>query len=548
MACWDHFPEPNGREFLDYFSSYWKLLRHWKEARPNAIAIQAGDQSCTWSSLHSLAEQLVRSLNREKIQPGHRVLVHLGDGPSLIAAIAAIDACRAVYVPVNTRFPGNQKAALAQLCSANFLLLDSDCDELAASARPCGADLIHGLRLLAYTRTDQHRFLTQARAANHRLEEDFAVAVTSATTAAAKAIMVNQFSTLATGSALVDALRVTPEDAILPLVPLTSHLNLCCSIPALFVSGARLLIRQAKGELDQVLGWAQSHGMSVTVGVPTNYVQMLSCVGTGKFEFPHRVRGIVAGSVCDETVLRSVRQSLGLRLCNHYGMSEFGGVSSVCVDEIEEDVVYRSAGRPFPWVETKVAASDGGKPGEILIRGPGRFRSALTDIPEMQKRVSADGWLHTGDFGVIGRHGEIRVSGRSGDMAIRGGNNVFFAEIESVFRESAAVADVIAFSLPDPVLGESLCVCVVPFDGIGPVPEEMFSFAAKRLPSFKIPDFLAFVPSIPATANGKLLRRSIQHQAASGDLPLIANNNGRSEPENSRNRSRGGRYASAAGD
>jgi acyl-CoA synthetase (AMP-forming)/AMP-acid ligase II len=548
MSCWDHYPEPDEPGFLDHFSSYWLLLRQWKELRPHAVAIQAGDQGCSWSSLHSLAEELVRALECEQIQPGDRVLVHLAEGPSLIAAIAALDACRGVYVPVNTRFPGNQKAALARLCSAKFLLLDCDCEELAASARPCGGSLMNGLRLFAYPAADQHRSMTLARAAAHRLEEDFAVAVTSATTGAAKAIMVNQFSTLATGNALATALRITAEDAILPLIPLTSHLNLCCSIPALFVSGARLLIRQVKSELGQELGWAQSHNLSVTVGVPTNYVQMLALLGAGKIDVPAGLRGIVAGSVCDESVVRSVRHNLELQLCNHYGMSEFGGVSSVCLDDSDEDVVYRSAGRPFPWVETTVAGPDGIEPSEIMVRGPGLFRSALTHIPEMQKRVSADDWLHTGDFGVFGRNGELRVSGRSGDMAIRSGNNVFFAEVESAFRESAAIEDVIAFCIPDPVLGEAICACLVPLEGKRPTPEEMFAFAAKHLPSFKIPDFLAFVPSIPANLNGKLLRRSMQHQAVSGELLLIKNRRFRSSPGVSTKLSLGESNASAAGD
>src|ERR1700761_7359716 len=190
MSCWDKYPEPHEPGFLDHFSSYWLLLQQWKESRPHAVAIQSGDQGCSWSALHSLAEELLRAFESEQIQPGDRVLVHLAEGPSLIAAIAALDACRGVYVPVNTRFPENQKAALARLCSAKFLLLDGDCEELAAFARPCGRSLTHGLRLFAYSADDQERCLTPVRAAKHRLEEDFAVAVTSATTGAAKAIMV----------------------------------------------------------------------------------------------------------------------------------------------------------------------------------------------------------------------------------------------------------------------------------------------------------------------------------------------------------------------
>jgi acyl-CoA synthetase (AMP-forming)/AMP-acid ligase II len=466
------------------------------------------------------SEGICRSLERRGAVPGDRVLVHLQDGPLLMASIAALEALRAVYVPVNIKLPEEQKANVLAISNPRFLLHDgTGMGRLAAFSTPVEPSPCDGLTLSTISNTRQGASLPRGGHAAHRLEEDFAVATTSATTGAAKAIVVNQFSTLATGYALAMALQLGPDDAILPMVPLTSHLNLCCSIPASFLTGSPLLLPGSGRNVYAALPWALERGVGLLVGVPTNYLQLVQSIVSSSTSELNGLRAIVAGSVCNESVLRLVRERLGIALCNHYGMSEFGGVSSVCLDDREENLVYCSTGRPFPWVEARITGT-GSEASELLVRGPGLFRSSLTNLAEMEKRVSPEGWLHTGDFGTIGPSGEIRVAGRAGDMAIRCGNNVFFAEIEATFRESSEVGDVVAFSLPDPVLGEAICACIIPANGTISSVQDMFSFAAGRLPFFKLPDYLTFRAHIETNLNGKVLRRAIQAEAKSGDLRL----------------------------
>lgn len=520
MALLDPLPQRHEPGFLDRFSCYSALLRRWIQERPDAPAIRCGNADWSWRWMLKASEGICRSLERRGAAPGDRVLVHLQDGPLLMASIAALEALRAVYVPVNIKLPEEQKANIFTISNPKFLLHDgTGIGGLAAFSTPVEPSPCEGLALSTISNAQQGAYLPWGGHADHRLEEDFAVATTSATTGAAKAIVVNQFSTLATGYALAIALQLGPDDAILPMVPLTSHLNLCCSIPASFLTGAPLLLPGSGRNVYTALPWALERGVGLLVGVPTNYLQLVQSIASSSTSELNGLRAIVAGSVCDESVLRLVRERLGIALCNHYGMSEFGGVSSVSIGDHEEDLVYRSTGRPFPWVEARTSGTGNG-PAELLVRGPGLFRSSLTNLAEMEKRASPERWLHTGDFGTIGPSGEIRVTGRAGDMAIRCGNNVFFAEIEATFRESVDVGDVVAFSLPDPVMGEAICVCIIPANGTIPSAQDMFSFAAGRLPFFKVPDYVAFRPHIETNLNGKVLRRAIQAEAKSGALSL----------------------------
>jgi len=521
MPLLDPIPRPHEPGFLDRFSSFSALLRRWNRERPDAPAVQIGNTSLSWRWVLTSAEGIQSALERCGVKPGDRVIVHLEDAPGLIASIAAIDEVRAVYVPVNVRLPDEQKANICAISNAKFVLQGESASIGLPSCISVKPPPYDGLMLSTISNTRQEIALPWRVGAGHRLEEDFAVATTSATTAAAKAIVVNEFSVLATGYALATALELGPDTAILPMVPLTSHLSLCCSIPASFLTGAPLLIPSSRRHIRGTLSWAIENRLTLLVGVPTNYLQLLQSFSNSCDPPLQGLRGIVAGSVCDEGVIRAVRNRLGMALCNHYGMSEIGGVSSVCLIDRDEELIYRSTGLPFPWVEARLH-NDGTEPAELLIRGPGLFRSSLSNIPEMQKRVSPEGWLHTGDFGTIGPSGEIRICGRAGDMAIRCGNNIFFAEIEAVFRESDLVSDAVAFSLPDPILGEAVCACIVLANGALPSAEDMFSFAAERLPSFKVPDFLTFRSQIETNLNGKVLRRTIQNEAKLGGLPLCS--------------------------
>src|SRR5205823_3011573 len=151
-------------------------------------------------------------------------------------------------MPVNPKLPADQKARILAFARANFLLQDDAVDGPIRQSGYSSAEEWDRLTLSHLPRRPDHEEPSTRFGSTgpHRLQEDFAIAISSATTGAAKAIIINQFSPLATGHAMAAALRISADDGILPMVPLTSHLNLCCSIPASLVSGAPLLIPAPK--------------------------------------------------------------------------------------------------------------------------------------------------------------------------------------------------------------------------------------------------------------------------------------------------------------
>jgi O-succinylbenzoic acid--CoA ligase len=153
-------------------------------------------------------------------------------------------------------------------------------------------------------------------------------------------------------------------------------------------------------------------------------------------------------------------------------------------------------GWPLPGVELRI---DGAGPGEVLVRGPTVAPGAL----------APDGWLHTGDLGVLDQRGRLQIVGRAADTIISGGENVSPAEVEAVLLEHPAVADAAVFGREHPDWGEVVLAAVVVRDGAAVGAEELRAHCAARLARFKTPKEVQFVQRLPRTGSGKLLRREL---------------------------------------
>jgi acyl-CoA synthetase (AMP-forming)/AMP-acid ligase II len=215
----------------------------------------------------------------------------------------------------------------------------------------------------------------------------------------------------------------------------------------------------------------QDANVNFVHGVPTHFVRLLSYLEQNE-EFRLQIEqlkaiGLVSGAACSPQVIRKVRNELGIKLCNHYGLAEFGGVSVVALDEQDSETIYESVGKPFDWVrlaivDASIEPVSQGTVGEVLLQGPGLMKAYYGQHKETRKKITSDGWLRTADLGMLDKNGNLRLVGRSSDMIIRCGNNVYPIEIETTLREHPQVFDAVAFGLPDIELGESICACIVP--------------------------------------------------------------------------------------
>jgi len=207
-----------------------------------------------------------------------------------------------------------------------------------------------------------------------------------------------------------------------------------------------------------------------------------------------------------------------------FGMTETSPVSlQTAIDDPLERKV-GSVGRIHPHVEVKVVDGDGrtvppGTPGEFCTRGYSVMLGYWNDEAKTGEAIDAEGWMHTGDLGTFDAEGYGNVVGRSKDMAIRGGENVYPAEIEDVLYQHPVVADAQVFGVPDDRFGEELCAWIRVKPGAKMSEEEVRSFCRDRIAHFKVPRYVRFVQEFPTTVTGKI-QKFVMRQRMIDELGL----------------------------
>jgi fatty-acyl-CoA synthase len=183
-----------------------------------------------------------------------------------------------------------------------------------------------------------------------------------------------------------------------------------------------------------------------------------------------------------------------------------------------------SVGRIHPHVEVKVVDLEGhtvpvGAAGEFCTRGYSVMLGYWNDPAKTKEAIDGDGWMHTGDLGTLDDEGYGNVVGRSKDMAIRGGENVYPVEIENILYQHPAIADAQVFGVPDERFGEELCAWISVKQGATMVEEDVRSFCKDRIAHFKIPRYVRFVDEFPTTVTGKI-QKFVMRQRMIDELGL----------------------------
>jgi O-succinylbenzoic acid--CoA ligase len=268
-----------------------------------------------------------------------------------------------------------------------------------------------------------------------------------------------------------------------------------CALPLAHVGGLSILIRSAiygttavlheRFEASAVARALSEEGITVVSLVPTTLARVLD---TG-LERPEKLRCALLGGAPASPALLERAAAAGVPVAQTYGLTE--ACSQVTTSPPGEPA---TAGPPLPGVELRLAPD-----GEILVGGQ-------TVAPGA---VAADGFLHTGDLGLLDEQGRLTVTGRKADTIVSGGENVAPTEVEAVLLGHPAVLDAGVFGAPDPEWGEAVSATVVLRRGQAATEEELRAYCAERLARFKVPKAIGFATALPRTASGKLLRRAL---------------------------------------
>ncbi len=279
------------------------------------------------------------------------------------------------------------------------------------------------------------------------------------------------------------------------------------------------LVPMATFDLDAVAGLIESERISVIPGPPTIYQSLLNHPGFDASRTSTLRLAVTGAAVVPVELVERMRSELGFdTVVTAYGMTEASGCATICRREDDAETIATTSGRAFPGVEVKVVDDDGatlpaGDAGEVLVRGYNVMDGYFNDPEQTAETITADGWLRTGDVGVMNDAGYVTITDRKKDMFIVGGFNAYPAEIERLLLGHPDVAQAAVVGVPDERLGEVGHAFVIPTHGSDPDPAEIAAWAREHMANFKAPRVVAVVDALPLNASGKVLKYELRDRA-----------------------------------
>jgi malonyl-CoA/methylmalonyl-CoA synthetase len=324
---------------------------------------------------------------------------------------------------------------------------------------------------------------------------------TSGTTGTPKGALLTHSNLLSSAAALRLAWRWTERDRLVLALPLFHAHGLAVGLNGTLLSGASAVLLP-RFDAATVLDAAKAHEATLFFGVPTMYARLAAEPRAAELS---RLRLCVSGSAPLPAALhRRIEELSGQRILERYGMTE-----TLMLTSNPHDGERRpgTVGLPLPGVELRLADGDGDS-GEILVRGPNVFAGYWRNPEATRAVLDKDGWFHTGDVGELDDAGYLRISGRSRELIITGGYNVYPREVEDALTAHAGVAEAAVIGVPDDEWGEVVTAFVVLRDPHVDV-ETLQGHARERLAPYKVPRRIHFLDALPRNAMGKVVKQHL---------------------------------------
>jgi fatty-acyl-CoA synthase len=342
---------------------------------------------------------------------------------------------------------------------------------------------------------------------------------TSGTTGVPKGVMLTHRNQVNNGLLLARGMRYTEKDRICIAVPLYHCFGCVIGNMAALASGAAMVLPNWTFEPRATLNAVQAEKCTSLYGVPAMFIAELGLPDFSSFDLSSLRTGMMAGASCPIEIMKRVSTEMHCpQLTIGYGQTESTPV--VTMSELDDPLELRvcTIGKALPATEMKIASPvDGttlplGKQGEVCARGY-MVMKGYDDEPEATSQaIDSEGWLHTGDLGVMRPDGYIHLTGRAKDMIIRGGENIYPREIEEFLYTHPKVAEVQVVGLPDEGLGEVVLAWIRLRTGETATDTEIREFCREKIAHFKIPEHIRFVDAFPTTVTGKVQKFKIREQ------------------------------------
>lgn len=347
---------------------------------------------------------------------------------------------------------------------------------------------------------------------------------TSGSTGTPKAVQLRGSSFCRHAGELTRALQVKPGEVFFIPVPFAHVYGVVALHTAL--SHHATVATLVKYRPEQAMSLITSVHANVYLGVSTMYLRELRENQNNEWDLSCLRAGLVAGASSPLAVFEEYEKRYGTVLVNSYGMTETA--ATLTVAELDDPLRERAAsvGHPIAGAEVRTAPLDaqgdglacpypaepdgGWRRGELVCKTPSLADGIIAEDGILNRPLDAEGWLHTGDIGWVDANNYVWVDGRVKDMIIRGGINIYPAEVENTYQDHPQVAECCLVGYPDPDLGERTCLCVIMNEGADLSMFAMREYAKGRIEKCKIPDLVMKMDEFPRLGNGKIDKKELQ--------------------------------------
>ncbi|MFI8533965.1 FadD3 family acyl-CoA ligase [Streptomyces aquilus] len=508
------------------------LVRSAVERYPEAEAVVEGRTRVTYAELGARVERAAAACIANGVEPGDRVAIWAPNTLDwIVAALGAVSA-GAVLVPLNTRFKGAEAADVLRRSGARLLFVTGTflgTSYVASLRRAVGEGLpaLEQVVVLADDAPADYRTLkdflasgegvgtaeVRQRAAAVDGSSPSDIVFTSGTTGRPKGAVITHAQTLRGYEIWSDLAGLRQGDRYLIVNPFFHTFGYKAGVIACLMRGATM-IPQPVFNVDTVLANLASEAVSVLPGPPTLLQSLLDHPARTSYDLSALRLVVTGAAVVPLTLVERLRDELGVStVLTAYGLSEASGIVTMCRRGDAPSVIASTSGRAIPGTEVRVEAPVG-EPGEVLVRGFNVMRGYFEDAAATAEVLTPDGWLRTGDVGVLDASGNLRITDRLKDMFIVGGFNAYPAEIEQLLSLHPDVTDVAVIGVPDTRLGEVGKAYVVRREGAVLTSDDLIAWARREMANYKVPRAVEFVRQLPRNASGKVVKGELRRTAA----------------------------------
>lgn len=487
------------------------LLTTTAAKHPERIAVRLDDAAVPYGALDAGSQRVAGLLRELGVQPGDRVGVMLPNVPHFPLAYYGALRLGAVVVPMNPLLSKREVAYYLKDSGAKLLLAWHGFAESAEG----GAAEVDGAEVLLVEPTDIAQRVGAAEPiaeVAHKDGDDTAVVLyTSGTTGQPKGAELTHNSIGSNVKACLSLFDPTPEDVFFGGLPFFHVFGQTATLNVAVAVGAEVTLLP-RFDPTVALEIVQRDKVTIFMGVPTMHGAILHHPKRADYDTSSLRLFVSGGSALPVEVLKGITDTFGTPILEGYGLSETSPVASFSRRDLPQKP--GSIGVAIEDVELRIVDDEGnevpvGEVGELQVKGPNVMKGYWKNPEATAKAIDAEGWFSTGDMAKKDEDDFYFIVDRKKDLIIRGGYNVYPREIEEVFYEHAAVAEVAVVAIPHEELGEEIGAAVALKSGSEATADELQAFVKGQVAAYKYPRKIWIVDELPKGPTGKILKREI---------------------------------------